>query len=503
MQIADKYSPQEIESKWYDYWIEKRLFHSEPDQREPYTIVIPPPNVTGMLHMGHMLNNTLQDVLVRRARMSGRNACWVPGMDHASIATEAKVVAMLHEKGIEKSSLSREKFLEYAWEWKEKYGGMILKQLRKLGASCDWERTCFTMDGPRTESVIKVFCDLFEKGRIYRGVRMVNWDPAAKTALSDEEVVFKESHGKLYYLRYKIEGTDKAIIVATTRPETILGDTALCVNPNDPRYASLPADARVIVPLVNRSIPVIRDEYVDIEFGTGALKVTPAHDVNDYMLGEKYGLETIDIFNDNGTINDKVGLYVGQDRFDVRRQIEKDLAAAGLLTGEVHVTAVTGSTGAGVKPSATTHFSWRTDNISVYKAFTHQHLIEIGRNLRRLQPGFGKAVNFVPMRGDFARGILASVYTDCPLDETAARRLYEDYYAPALFTHVAAGSVDLKQVVNTDKALLSVAKYDGKLHVVSVIDNLLKGASGQAVQNMNLMFGLDEGEGLRLKASAF
>ena len=331
MQIADKYSPQEIESKWYDYWIEKRLFHSEPDQREPYTIVIPPPNVTGMLHMGHMLNNTLQDVLVRRARMSGRNACWVPGMDHASIATEAKVVAMLHEKGIEKSSLSREKFLEYAWEWKEKYGGMILKQLRKLGASCDWERTCFTMDGPRTESVIKVFCDLFEKGRIYRGVRMVNWDPAAKTALSDEEVVFKESHGKLYYLRYKIEGTDKAIIVATTRPETILGDTALCVNPNDPRYASLPADARVIVPLVNRSIPVIRDEYVDIEFGTGALKVTPAHDVNDYMLGEKYGLETIDIFNDDGTINDKVGMYAGQDRFDVRRQIEKDLAGAGLL----------------------------------------------------------------------------------------------------------------------------------------------------------------------------
>ena len=328
MQIADKYSPQEIESKWYDYWIEKRLFHSEPDQREPYTIVIPPPNVTGMLHMGHMLNNTLQDVLVRRARMSGRNACWVPGMDHASIATEAKVVAMLHEKGIEKSSLSREKFLEYAWEWKEKYGGMILKQLRKLGASCDWERTCFTMDEPRTESVIKVFCDLFEKGRIYRGVRMVNWDPAAKTALSDEEVVFKESHGKLYYLRYKIEGTDKAIIVATTRPETILGDTALCVNPNDPRYASLPADARVIVPLVNRSIPVIRDEYVDIEFGTGALKVTPAHDVNDYMLGEKYGLETIDIFNDDGTINDKVGMYVGMDRFDVRKQIEKDLAAA-------------------------------------------------------------------------------------------------------------------------------------------------------------------------------
>ena len=331
MQIADKYSPQEIEQKWYDYWIDNRLFHSEPDGREPYTIVIPPPNVTGMLHMGHMLNNTLQDVLIRRARMSGKNACWVPGMDHASIATEAKVVAMLHEKGIEKSSLSREEFLEYAWEWKEKYGGMILKQLRKLGASCDWERTCFTMDEPRTESVIKVFCDLYEKGKIYRGVRMVNWDPAAQTALSDEEVVFKESHGKLYYLRYAVEGTDKYLVVATTRPETILGDTALCVNPDDERYEWLPQDARVVVPLVGRSIPVIRDTYVDIAFGTGALKVTPAHDVNDYMLGEKYNLEVIDIFNDDGTINDKVGLYVGMDRFDVRRKIEGDLAAAGLL----------------------------------------------------------------------------------------------------------------------------------------------------------------------------
>ena len=331
MQIADKYVPAQIETKWYDYWISHRIFHSEPDERQPYTIVIPPPNVTGMLHMGHMLNNTLQDVLVRRARMSGRNACWVPGMDHASIATEAKVVALLHEKGIEKSSLTREEFLRHAWEWKEKYGGVILKQLRKLGASCDWERTCFTMDDIRTEGVLRVFCDLYEKGKIYRGVRMVNWDPAAKTALSDEEVIFKESHGKLYYLRYRVEGTDRFIIVATTRPETILGDTALCVNPNDERYKELPADARVIVPLVGRSIPVIRDEYVDIEFGTGALKVTPAHDVNDYMLGEKYGLESIDIFNDDGTINDKVGLYVGMDRFELRDRIEKDLADAGLL----------------------------------------------------------------------------------------------------------------------------------------------------------------------------
>ena len=331
MQIADKYAPQQIESKWYAYWMEHRLFHSEPDEREPYTIVIPPPNVTGMLHMGHMLNNTLQDVLVRRARMQGKNACWVPGTDHASIATEAKVVAKLKAEGIEKSSLSREEFLRHAWDWKEKYGGVILQQLRKLGASCDWERTCFTMDEARTESVLRVFCDLYEKGLIYRGVRMVNWDPSAQTALSDEEVVFKESHGKLYYLRYRVEGTDRTIIVATTRPETILGDTALCVNPDDERYAWLPEDARVIVPLVGRSVPVIRDTYVDIAFGTGALKVTPAHDVNDYMLGEKYGLESIDIFNDDGTINDKVGLYVGMDRFDVRRKIEGDLAEAGLL----------------------------------------------------------------------------------------------------------------------------------------------------------------------------
>ena len=331
MQIADKYTPQEIEQKWYDYWVDHNLFHSEPDEREPYTIVIPPPNVTGMLHMGHMLNNTLQDVLVRRARMLGKNACWVPGTDHASIATEAKVVAKLKAEGIDKSSLTREQFLAHAWEWKEKHGGIILSQLRKLGASCDWDRTCFTMDEARTEGVIKVFCDLYNKGKIYRGVRMVHWDPSAKTALSDEEVIYKESQGKLYYLRYKLEGTDRNIIVATTRPETILGDSAVCLNPNDPRYADIPEGARVIVPLVGRSIPIIRDEYVDIEFGTGALKVTPAHDVNDYMLGEKYALETIDIFNDDGTFNDKVGLYVGMDRFECRKQIEKDLEAAGLM----------------------------------------------------------------------------------------------------------------------------------------------------------------------------
>ena len=331
MEIAAKYAPQQIEKKWYDYWVEHGFFHSVPDDREPYTVVIPPPNVTGVLHMGHMLNETIQDVLVRRARMQGKNACWVPGTDHASIATEAKVVEKLKSEGIDKNSLTREEFLKHAWEWKEKHGGIILSQLRRLGASCDWDRTKFTMDPEMTRSVIKVFVDLYNKGKIYRGVRMVNWDPAALTALSDEEVIHRESQGKLYYLRYRVEGTDEYVVVATTRPETILGDTALCVNPNDPRYQHLAKDARVIVPLVGRSIPVIRDEYVDIEFGTGALKVTPAHDVNDYMLGEKYHLETIDIFNDNGTLNEHGGQYAGMDRFDVRKQIELDLDAAGLL----------------------------------------------------------------------------------------------------------------------------------------------------------------------------
>ncbi|MCC8019884.1 MAG: valine--tRNA ligase [Rikenellaceae bacterium] len=330
MALADKYTPSDIEQKWYDYWMEQNLFHSEPDEREPYTIVIPPPNVTGILHMGHMLNNTIQDVLIRRARMAGKNACWVPGTDHASIATEAKVVARLKKRGIEKSSLTREEFLRHAWEWTEEHGGIILQQLRKLGASCDWDRTCFTMDQPRSESVIKVFVDLYNKGLIYRGVRMVNWDPKALTALSDEEVIYKEMQGKLYYLRYMIEGGDGYVTVATTRPETILGDTALCVNPNDERYASL-AGKKVIVPLVGRAVPVIMDDYVDMEFGTGALKVTPAHDVNDYMLGEKYNLEAIDIFNDDGTINGRVGIYEGMDRFELRDAIEVDLKRAGLL----------------------------------------------------------------------------------------------------------------------------------------------------------------------------
>ena len=330
MALASKYDPSSVEGKWYQYWLDNGFFRSLPDEREPYTVVIPPPNVTGVLHMGHMLNNTIQDILVRRARMTGRNACWVPGTDHASIATEAKVVARLAERGIRKSDLTREEFLRHAWEWKEEHGGIILKQLRRLGASCDWDRTAFTMDDIRSRSVIRVFCDLYRKGLIYRGVRMVNWDPAALTALSDEEVIYKEQQGKLYYLRYRIVGEDGYAIVATTRPETIMGDTAMCINPNDPKNQHL-RGRRVIVPLVGREIPVIEDNYVDIEFGTGCLKVTPAHDVNDYMLGEKYNLPSIDIFNDNGTIAPAGELYVGMDRFAVREQIVRDLDAAGLL----------------------------------------------------------------------------------------------------------------------------------------------------------------------------
>ncbi len=332
MEIASKYNPAEVEDKWYKYWMDNNLFHSEPDECDPFTIVIPPPNVTGVLHMGHMLNNTIQDVLVRRARMQGKNACWVPGTDHASIATEAKVVERLASQGIKKNDLTREQFLEHAWSWTHEHGGIILEQLKKLGASCDWNRTAFTMDKVRSESVLKVFYDLYEKGLIYRGVRMVNWDPKALTALSDEEVIHKEVDGKLYYLRYKIEGDTEGryAVVATTRPETIMGDTAMCINPNDPKNAHLKGK-KVIVPLVNRVIPVIEDDYVDVEFGTGCLKVTPAHDVNDYMLGEKYNLPSIDIFNPDGTLNENGIHYAGMDRFDVRKQIEKDLEEADLI----------------------------------------------------------------------------------------------------------------------------------------------------------------------------
>jgi valyl-tRNA synthetase len=346
MELATKYDPKEVESKWYQYWLDNKLFSSKPDGREPYTIVIPPPNVTGVLHMGHMLNNTIQDILVRRARMEGKNACWVPGTDHASIATEAKVVNKLAEQGIQKTDLTREQFLEHAWDWTREHGGIILKQLRKLGASCDWDRTSFTMDETRSKSVIKVFVDLYNKGYIYRGVRMVNWDPKAQTALSDEEVVYKDEHSKLYYLKYRVVENDCKqkeegnvmhkdekgyyAVVATTRPETIMGDTAMCINPKDVKNTWLKGK-HVIVPLVGREIPVIEDDYVDIEFGTGCLKVTPAHDVNDHALGLKHGLETIDIFNDNGTISEAAGMYIGMDRMDVRKQISADLINAALM----------------------------------------------------------------------------------------------------------------------------------------------------------------------------
>ncbi|MDR1594673.1 MAG: valine--tRNA ligase [Prevotellaceae bacterium] len=337
-EISTKYDPSEIEGKWYEYWTKQGLFHSEPDEREPYTIVIPPPNVTGVLHMGHMLNNTIQDILIRRARMMGKNACWVPGTDHASIATEAKVVAKLASEGVNKNDITREQFIEHAWEWTRKHGGIILEQLKKLGASCDWERTCFTMDEKRSESVIKVFADLYDKKLIYRGIRMVNWDPKAKTALSDEEVIHREEHGKLYYIRYKLspetlfeeEGSPEWAVIATTRPETIFGDIAVCINPNNPKTAKFKGK-KLIVPIVNREVPVIEDEYVDMEFGTGFLKVTPAHDINDYVIGEKFNLEVIDVFNDDGTLNAHGLQYEGMDRFDVKEKIESDLDKLGLL----------------------------------------------------------------------------------------------------------------------------------------------------------------------------
>ena len=330
MELEAKYNPSSVEGKWYQYWMKHKLFHSKPDNRKSYTIVMPPPNVTGVLHMGHMLNNTIQDILIRRARMKGFNACWAPGTDHASIATEAKVVKRLADQGIKKTDLSREEFIKHAWDWTLEYGGIILEQLKRLGASADWERTAFTMDEERSRSVFDVFVDLYNKGLIYRGVRVVNWDPAAQTALSDEEVIYKEQQGKLYYLRYFVEGENRYVVVATTRPETIMGDTAVCINPNDERYRDLVGKS-LVVPLVGRSVPIIEDEYVDLEFGTGCLKVTPAHDVNDYMLGEKHQLKTIDIFNDDATLNEHGGRYAGMDRFAVREQIEKDLAEAGLL----------------------------------------------------------------------------------------------------------------------------------------------------------------------------
>lgn len=366
MQISEKYNPQETEQKWYSYWLENKYFHSEPNEKPPYTIVIPPPNVTGILHMGHMLNNTIQDVLVRRARMQGFNACWVPGTDHASIATEAKVVAKLKSEGINKSDITREEFLKHAWEWTDKYGGTILDQLKKLGCSCDWDRTRFTLEDKMSEQVIKSFVDLYNKGLIYRGYRMVNWDPEAKTNISDEEVIFKEQNGKLFYLKYKIEGTEEFLSVATTRPETIFGDTAVCINPNDERYAHLKGK-NVIVPIVNRVIPIIEDDYVDIEFGTGALKITPAHDINDYEIGKKHELKMIDSLDDDGNLNEYGLHYAGKNRFDVRKQIAKELEENGLLLkAEDYVNKVGTSerTGAVIEPKVSVQWFLKMEDIA-------------------------------------------------------------------------------------------------------------------------------------------
>ncbi|MCS3531406.1 valine--tRNA ligase [Chryseobacterium sp. JUb7] len=366
MQISEKYNPQETEQKWYNYWLENKYFHSEPNDKPPYTVVIPPPNVTGILHMGHMLNNTIQDVLVRRARMQGFNACWVPGTDHASIATEAKVVAKLKSEGVSKSDITREEFLKHAWDWTDKYGGTILEQLKKLGCSCDWDRTRFTMEPRLSQQVIKSFVDLYNKGLIYRGYRMVNWDPEAKTNISDEEVIFKEQNGKLYFLKYKIEGSEEFLSVATTRPETIFGDTAVCINPNDERYAHLKGK-KVIVPIVNRVVPIIEDEYVDIEFGTGALKITPAHDINDYEIGQKHNLQMIDSLDDDGNLNDHGQHYAGKNRFNVRKQIAKELEEKDLLLkAEDYVNKVGTSerTGAVIEPKVSVQWFLKMSDIA-------------------------------------------------------------------------------------------------------------------------------------------
>ena len=368
MSLSTKYTPDQIEDKWYQFWLDQNFFHSEPDpEKEPFTIVIPPPNVTGVLHMGHMLNNTIQDILVRKARMQGKNACWVPGTDHASIATEAKVVAMLKERGIDKKNISREEFLEHAKEWKDKYGGIILKQLRKLGASCDWERTSFTMDENYYKEVIKIFVELHNRGYIYRGIRMVNWDPVGKTALSDEEVIHKEENSKLYHVQYDIEGSDDTLTIATTRPETILGDTAVCVNPNDERYQHIIGKS-CIIPLVDRSVPIIGDDYVDMEFGTGCLKVTPAHDINDYELGVRHNLEVIDILNDDGTLNEKAQFYIGEDRFKVRKKIAVELAEKGYLVKEEDIINKVGRserTNAVIEPKLSMQWFMKMDDIAM------------------------------------------------------------------------------------------------------------------------------------------
>ncbi len=445
MELASKYDPQAVESKWYQYWLDNKLFSSKPDGREPYTIVIPPPNVTGVLHMGHMLNNTIQDILVRRARMEGKNACWVPGTDHASIATEAKVVNKLAQQGLKKTDLSREEFLNHAWDWTREHGGIILKQLRKLGASCDWDRTAFTMDEKRSEGVIKVFCDLYNKGLIYRGVRMVNWDPKAQTALSDEEVIYKDEHSKLYYLRYMVaEEPGRYAIVATTRPETIMGDTAMCINPNDPKNQWL-RGMHVIVPLVGREIPVIEDDYVDINFGTGCLKVTPAHDINDHALGLKHHLDTIDIFNDDGTISEAAGLYIGMDRMDVRAKIADDLQAAGLMEKVEDYDNKVG-------------FSERTNvpiepKLSTQWFLSMKHFADLS-----LDPVMNDEIQFYPQKyKNIYRHWLENIKDWC-----ISRQLWWGHQIPAYYFTTAEGKKDFVVADSADKALdMARAKNPG------------------------------------------
>ncbi len=454
MELASKYEPQAVEARWYKYWMDNKMFSSKPDGREPYTIVIPPPNVTGVLHMGHMLNNTIQDILVRRARMEGKNACWVPGTDHASIATEAKVVNKLAEQGLKKSDLTRDEFLKHAWDWTNEHGGIILKQLRKLGASCDWDRTAFTMDDKRSEGVIKVFCDLYNKGLIYRGVRMVNWDPKAQTALSDEEVIYKDEHSKLYYLRYMVvEEPGRYAIVATTRPETIMGDTAMCINPDDPKNQWLKGK-HVIVPLVGREIPVIEDEYVDINFGTGCLKVTPAHDINDHALGLKHHLDTIDIFNDNGTISEAAGLYVGMDRMDVRKQIAKDLTEAGLMEKVEDYNNKVG-------------FSERTNvpiepKLSTQWFLSMKHFADLS-----LEPVMSDEIQFYPPKyKNIYRHWLENIKDWC-----ISRQLWWGHRIPAYYFTDSEGKRDFVVAENAEKALAMAKQKNPSLTPADLVQD--------------------------------
>ena len=445
--IAPKYDPSQVESKWYEYWLEHRLFHSEPDGREPYTVVIPPPNVTGILHMGHMLNNTIQDILVRRARMLGKNALWVPGTDHASISTETKVIAKLAAEGIRKTDLTREQFLEHAWEWTHKHGGIILQQLRKLGASCDWERTAFTMDPQRSEAVTRVFVDLYRKGLIYRGLRMVNWDPVNLTAISDDEVFYEQEQSKLYYLRYRVAGDPEGryAVVATTRPETIMGDTAMCINPKDPKNAWLKGK-HVIVPLVGREIPVIEDRYVDMEFGTGCLKVTPAHDKNDYMLGKNHNLETIDIFNDDATVAETAGMYVGMDRFECRKQIAKDLEAAGLMEkveDYVNNVGLSERTKAPIEP-----------RLSLQWFVNMKHFADIS-----LAPVMDNDIRFVPEKYKTTY----RVWLENIQDWCISRQLWWGHRIPAWYYTAPDGSEQIAVAHNEDEAVQLAREQSGNL----------------------------------------